>query len=1461
MSSVLGSPCGARLPAILVAFCLVSNGAEGETAIGWRSGSAAMDRLKQTQLATAITGLAARTDCRHAVVQFDRAVSPTERQQLEQAGLHLLRYLGSHAFFASFSEKGVNGTTLGATPFLRGAWGIERAWKLDPRILAGDVPGWATVAEDERGRATVGLYVLFHEDVPLATEAAATVQQHGAVIRDRVESLNVLVVEVPLANVSALADEDAVQWMEWPLPQFGEVNDGNRAITEADIVQVSPYDLDGSGVTVLVYDGGTARASHVDFEGRLIVHDATSVSNHATHVAGTIGGAGIANPTYRGMAPGVMLLSYGFQYDGTGVFLYGNPGDIEEDYDQAINVFGADLANNSIGSNVERNVFPCSLQGDYGVTAALIDAIVAGSLGGPFRVVWASGNERQGSRCNVEGYGDYYSIAPPAGAKNHITVGALNSNDDSMTTFSSWGPVDDGRLKPDLSAPGCQSNGDGGVTSCSWSNDTSYVAKCGTSMASPTVCGISALLLQDFHIQFPDEPDFRNSTLKALLAHNAEDLQNVGPDYQTGYGSVRIKRTIDFMRTGSFLESQVDQGENYSVLVQVIPSDEQLKITLAWDDVPGTPNVDSALVNDLDLRVVDASSERYYPWTLDPHDPGSPALRTRPDHVNNIEQVLVDNPPPGVWLVRVFGVNVPNGPQSFSLCASPQMIGCSSQGVIGLHALGPACTATVEIQVVDCDLNIEESALETVPVSVVSDSEPSGETVLLTETGADTADFRGTIQLNVLNSTGVLWVTDSDTVTATYIDADDGQGGYDVTVTANVVTDCRGPQISGIQVSHSDVTDATVTFDTDEWAHGTVRYGLSCGSLTESVTEPLFRQTHAVVLPGLTPNTRYFFAIDVLDEQGNSSTDDNAGGCHYLFTRSVVYDFPLEADPGWGTEGQWAYGQPTGNGTVPPGDPTSGYTGLNVYGYNLDGDYGDNLPATYLTITALDCSTHTGTELRFRRWLGVDAADFDHASVEVSNDGTNWTPVWSHSGTYLIDRFWSLQTYDISGVADGAPEVYIRWVMGPTDGGGIPYFGWNIDDIQIIADPVPPPPTCEDGVQNQGESRIDCGGPCPPCTCLSDSACDDQLFCTGVETCDALGHCIPGTPVNCHDGVDCTIDSCNDDIDSCDYIPDDTPCDNGLFCDGAEYCDTLLGCMDGDFPCPPDKLCRESDDRCVDCLVDVDCADDDPCTGVEVCDADGMCVHVLSTDCNGNEIEDSCDIVDGTSQDCNDNVIPDECDIVGGTSSDLNGNSVPDECEVSAPAEAGPPHNARKNRYVCFDPGNSGIEVAFQVQIGSCSYFPGAVGLPGWVGEPNEDGLARFVRDPFFSVAWPAVVQLADCEIVPAATYEIRASSNGNIFSEPLELSTIAKPGDKEWGDVVGVFVAGQWGPPNGVVNMDDVMSAVQRFQQLPGAPALNWVDVDPAVPNAVLNMTDIFQIIQGFRGRPYPFSNPVDCP
>ena len=162
--------------------------------------------------------------------------------------------------------------------------------------------------------------------------------------------------------------------------------------------------------------------------------------------------------------------------------------------------------------------------------------------------------------------------------------------------------------------------------------------------------------------------------------------------------------------------------------------------------------------------------------------------------------------------------------------------------------------------------------------------------------------------------------------------------------------------------------------------------------------------------------------------------------------RSIIASFTMDEDPGWTTEGQWAFGVSEAGSY---GAPTSGYTGTNVYGFNLDGDYTVDDGDFWLTTGPIDCSGYTNISFSFCRLLSVISPDI--ASIEVSHDGENWEQVWSS----LVDSaLWDLNgwvkvSYDISANADGQSTVYLRWGMTLSSGNNWPLFGWNIDDVEI----------------------------------------------------------------------------------------------------------------------------------------------------------------------------------------------------------------------------------------------------------------------------------------------------------------------------------------------------------------------------------------------------------------------------
>ncbi len=199
-------------------------------------------------------------------------------------------------------------------------------------------------------------------------------------------------------------------------------------------------------------------------------------------------------------------------------------------------------------------------------------------------------------------------------------------------------------------------------------------------------------------------------------------------------------------------------------------------------------------------------------------------------------------------------------------------------------------------------------------------------------------------------------------------------------------------------------------------------------------------------------------------------------------------------------------------------------------------------------------------------------------------------------------------------------------------------------------------------------------------------------------------------------------------------------------------------------------------------------------------------------------------------------------------------------CQAINSAAVAPfPHNRDKNRYVSFAPNNTG-GVAFKV-------FKGANHI-GWVGNPDANGISKVETvQPALRVWTEQVIHVGDCEIHPVQPYGIVAT-DGSVDAPALIVNTIPLPsGGKFWGDTVGGFDGSSWGPPNNIVNANDFLAALQKFQNLPQAPHVSVVDVqsvssiDPCL-NKLVNIADVFLLLQAFQGNTYPFTTTAaSCP
>ncbi|HKI01015.1 MAG TPA: S8 family serine peptidase [Thermoanaerobaculia bacterium] len=625
-------------------------------------------------------------DTVHALVQLYRVPDESEREDLSRSGLDLGAYVPANSFIAAIPIDRIDAATRRPEVRWIEPWTADR--KVHPRLRAGQVAPWA---RDPKRPEWVMTMVLLHADADLS-RGAALAEAVGGVAMEPIEAIHGLTIWVPERNLAALAGEEEVLWIEEGPAPLTPTNDGIRSQMKVDPVLSSPYDLSGKGVKLFVFDKGAVRGSHPTFDAgsgsRVTVLDGMPSADHSTHVAGTAAGdgSGSAMNRGRGVAPLASILSAGYQQFAGTVLFWDNAGDIQTDYQSAVKDHGADLANNSLTANIAYEGYPCDVEGNYGVSSALVDQIVRGAfstIGSPSNliVVWANGNERSGGhgRCGA----NYHTTPEPACAKNPIAVGAVNSDGGAMTPFSSWGPCDDGRLKPTVSAPGCETGrvtGEAGILSSMAA--TGYGVMCGTSMAAPAVSGTLALLLEDWRLHghaplFPfANPRPLPALFKAMVIHTAKDLGVDGPDYRFGYGAVDAKALIDLQRAGGTIGSgariswgtgSVATGQSNISYLDVPAGVGELKATLAWDDPAAAAFAATALVNDLDLEVIGPDlTTVYHPWVLDPAQPLL-AAATGVNTVDNQEQVLVKNPQPGTWMVRVLGTSVPVAPQSFGL--------------------------------------------------------------------------------------------------------------------------------------------------------------------------------------------------------------------------------------------------------------------------------------------------------------------------------------------------------------------------------------------------------------------------------------------------------------------------------------------------------------------------------------------------------------------------------------------------------------------------------------------------------------------------------------------------------------------------------------------------------------------------------------------------------------------------
>ena len=232
--------------------------------VQWRSPNAPAF-APEKDIQPLLANLAAQSGTAHLAVQLHRPVTDADRAVLSVAGLQLGSPLGGNAFFASVECAKLDPAAAAIIKLIAGVQAIDPAWKLHAAFAEGDGAAWTVVGDatrsDGKREPVVALYVVLHAGVKNDVSAAAMIAKYGGIVRDTIDTINGLVVEVPLSAAALLAREDSVQWIEPALPLLAPTNSENRTLTHANQAQAAPYNLDGTGVTAFVFDGGGVRAA------------------------------------------------------------------------------------------------------------------------------------------------------------------------------------------------------------------------------------------------------------------------------------------------------------------------------------------------------------------------------------------------------------------------------------------------------------------------------------------------------------------------------------------------------------------------------------------------------------------------------------------------------------------------------------------------------------------------------------------------------------------------------------------------------------------------------------------------------------------------------------------------------------------------------------------------------------------------------------------------------------------------------------------------------------------------------------------------------------------------------------------------------------------------------------------------------------------------------------------------
>ncbi len=561
------------------------------------------------------------------IVQFTALPAKQVQEALQKAGVELEDYLPGNAYLATI-KKDFEFTS--AKQFgLASINTVPSVYKISRQLMNYQ----PTNDKKDITLVAVSYFTTLKKDI-----VQKELQKAGAiVVTTKYATANIIFIEADKKIINTIAALPFVSSLSLQVLKDKALNYFTRAAHGVSgLNALNGRNLNGKGVTIGIGDNADI-STHIDFSGRLIGRTPWMPDDHGTHVSGTAAGAGIINVKNHGMAPKATIINQYFS-------------DVITNAPAYITDNNMVLTNNSYYSAEDK----CPGEGVYDVLSNYIDK-QTGRYKQLLHVVAAGNDGALTCSAFQASFGTVKSGWQSA--KNVLTVGAINIRDYTIASFSSRGPVTDGRIKPEITANGWA------VTSTKANN--TYGGEYGTSMACPAVTGSLSLMYERYR-QLHNGADPTSALMKALVCNTAEDLGNAGPDYSFGFGMLNARRAVEAIEQNRYFTNTITNGSNVVQTITVPANTRRLKVMLYWADTAAATNASTALVNDLDITVAEPSATLHLPLILNAATQRVNDVATEgADHINNIEQVVIENPAAGNYSINVAGFSIPYGPQEY----------------------------------------------------------------------------------------------------------------------------------------------------------------------------------------------------------------------------------------------------------------------------------------------------------------------------------------------------------------------------------------------------------------------------------------------------------------------------------------------------------------------------------------------------------------------------------------------------------------------------------------------------------------------------------------------------------------------------------------------------------------------------------------------------------------------------